>query len=727
MSSSRKIKFVRQLDTTDCGPACLTMITQYFGANYTLDYLNELCQKSIVGVDFISLSNASVQLGLETQAIRIAADVFSEEALPCILHWNNNHFVVLYKVVKNGRDTYFYIADPAFKKHKLPKSEFIKHFEKGDSGYGYAMLFSKNELFESLKSQHNVQSIHKYALTYLKTYKYKFLQLILLMFLTSCVTLVIPYTAQLLVDKAIKFNDYSLLTLLILAQFALFLGDSLLSFLRNWLTIYVSGKIGLHIIQDFLRKLFKLPMPFFDSKSYGDLSQRINDHARLEQFLTSDLVNSLFSIANLVVYTTIVYTYGLSFFLIFTSCIFLGMIWMYGFQEKRKKVENLQFQKQVVSQNKLHEIVGGIQDIKLFGIQNQHNESWSEIQQALVQLELKSAKIDMLQSFGYSLFQHGKNILLTFLAALAVMKDQLSLGGLLSLSFILGQTSGPLNQLLSFAHSLQDAKLSMRRLLSIQLLKEEVFNEDEEVDFVPGDICFNAVTFSYVGQHTTLLKSLSFTIPQGKTTAIVGESGSGKTTLLRMLLGYYQEFEGEITIGNKSLNTMDASVLRNAISTVMQDGYIFDQSFLYNITLCNEDEIDEKRFADAIKIAHLTDFVQENLKGNLHLKIGVNGLKISGGQQQRVLIARAIYKKASYFLFDEATSALDTENESIIMNNLYSYFAGNTVVLVAHRLSTIKNADNILVLKDGSLVEQGNHEVLLKKKGRYFDLIKNQL
>ncbi len=727
MTSSRKIKFVRQLDTTDCGPACLAMITQYFGANYTLDFLNELCQKSMVGIDFISLSNASAQLGLETKAIRIAAEDFSEETLPCMLHWNNNHFVVLYDIEKKGIETNFYIADPAFKKHKLAKSEFVKQFEKGESGYGYAMLFSKNEKFISIKSQHKIQSIHHYAFIYLKAYKYKFLQLIFLMLLTSCVTLVIPYTSQLLVDKAIKLKDYSLLSLLIIAQFALFLGDSLLSFLRNWLTIYVSGKIGLHIIQDFLRKLFKLPMHFFDSKSYGDLSQRINDHARLEQFLTSDLVNTLFSITNLIVYTVIVYTYGLLFFLLFSTCITLGMIWMYSFQEKRKKVENLQFQKQVESQNKLHEIVGGIQDIKLFGVQNQHNDSWSGIQQDLVKLELKSAKIDMLQNFGYSLFQHGKNILLTYLAALAVMNNQLSLGGLLSLSFILGQTSGPLNQLLSFAHSLQDAKLSMRRLLSIQLLKEESFSEKEETNFIPGDIQFNKVNFNYAGQHTALLKSLSFHIPQGKTTAIVGESGSGKTTLLRILLGYYHQYEGEIIIGNRSLKNMEPSVLRNYISTVMQDGYIFDHSFLYNITLCKEDEIDKQRFIEAITIAHLSDFVKENLKGNIQLKIGINGLKLSGGQQQRILIARAVYKKAAYFLLDEATSSLDTENEHIIMKNLYHYFKGNTMILVAHRLSTIKNADNILVLKDGNLVEQGTHEELLKIQGRYFELIKNQL
>ncbi len=727
MTSSRKIKFVRQLDTADCGPACLTMITQYFGAKYTLDYLNELCQKSMVGIDFISLSNASLQLGLETKAIRIAADDFSEETLPCMLHWNNNHFVVLFRVEKKGRETYFYIADPAFKKYKLSKSEFVNHFEKGESGYGYAMLFSKNETFDSIQSQHQMQSIYQYAFVYLKTYKYKFFQLIFLMFLTSCVTLVIPYTAQLLVDKAIKFNDYSLLTLLIIAQFSLFIGDTLLSFLRNWLTIYVSGKIGLHIIQDFLQKLFKLPMHFFDSKSYGDLSRRINDHSRLEQFLTSDLVNTLFSITNLIVYTVIVYTYGASFFVLFSICIFLGMVWMYSFQEKRKKVENLQFQKQVESQNKLHEIVGGIQDIKLFGVQNQHNNSWSDIQQDLVKLELKSAKIDMLQNFGYSLFQHGKNILLTFMAALAVMNNHLSLGGLLSLSFVLGQTANPLNQLLTFAHSLQDAKLSMRRLLSIQLLKEESITQNEEVEFIPGDIHFRDVNFSYLGQHTSLLNSLSFDIPKGKTTAIVGESGSGKTTLLRMLLGYYQKFEGEIEIGNKSLKNIDTTALRSSISTVIQDGYIFDQSFLYNITLCNEEEIDENRFIEAITIAHLVDFVRENLKGNLQMKIGINGLQLSGGQQQRVLIARAVYKKAAYFLFDEATSSLDTENEYVIMTNLYKYFVGHTVVLVAHRLSTIKNADNILVLKEGRLVEQGTHEELLRKQGRYFELIKNQL
>ena len=725
MFSSRKIKFIRQIDSTDCGTACLSMITHYFGASYSLDYLNELCQKSITGIDFISLSNAAQQVGLSTSAIRMGVDDFSEETLPCILHWNNNHFVVLYKVKAVGKTTYFYIADPAFNKHKVTKSVFEKHFIKPNVEIGYAMHFTKEAFFDVLKQKQQKFNVSRYSLKYIKTYYQKFLQIIGLMILASSITLIIPYTTQLMVDKAMKYKNEQLLQLLLFAQLGLFFGDSLISFFRTWLSTYLSGKIGLDIIQDFLKKLFKLPMHFFDTKSYGDLSQRINDHSRLEQFLTSDLVSTLFSITNIIIYSFVVWMYGLTIFTIFIVSILLGIVWMYAFQAKRRNVEFLQFQKHVESQNILHEIVGGIQDVKLFGVEEFQNTNWKTTQQESMHLSLKSTKIDMFQSMGYSFFQSGKNIVITYLAAQLVMNEQLSFGGLLSLSFVLGQTTNPLNQLLTFAHSYQEAKLSMNRLLSIQLLKEE--NSTNDLELIPGDIVFRSLNFKYNGQYTSMIRDLNVVIPAGKTTAIVGESGSGKTTLLRLMLGYYQEFEGELLLGNLSLKEIPSKQLRSHLSTVMQQGYLFDQSFLYNIILGKEEEIDLERFHRAIEIANLTDFVCDNLRGNLETKIGVNGLQLSGGQKQRVLIARAVYKQASYFLFDEATSALDTENENQIIQNIHHYFKDKTVVLVAHRLSTVRHADHILVMHEGKLVEQGNHTDLLLKRGKYFELVKNQM
>ena len=725
MFSSRKIKFVRQVDSTECGTACLAMISRYFGANYTLDYLNELCQKSIQGVDFSSLSYAAKQIGLTTQAIRISVDDFSEETLPSILHWNNNHFVVLYRVQQIGRSTYFFIADPAFKKYKISKKEFQSYFLKQGEDFGYAMLFTKETAFKIIQKQQRKFELSKYTFKYINSYRRQFLFIIGLMLLASSITLVIPYTTQWMVDKAMKYKNEHLLQLLLFAQLGLFFGDSLISFFRTWFSTYVSGKIGLDIIQDFLQKLFKLPMRFFDTKSYGDLAQRIQDHTRLEQFLTSDLVSTFFSVTNIIIYSFVVWMYGLTIFSIFLVSIALGLLWMYFLQPKRRKIEFLQFQKQVESQNILHEIVGGIQDVKLFGVEEQQNTNWKNTQKESVALSLKSTKIDMYQSIGYSFFQSGKNILITYFAALMVMHQQLSFGGLLSLSFVLGQVNNPLNQLLTFAHSYQEAKFSMQRLLSIQLLKEEVSSND--VELIPGSILFRSFNFKYFGQHKSMIKDLNVMIPQGKTTAIVGESGSGKTTLLRLILGYYQDYDGELLLGEHNLKDLPANLLRSQLSTVMQQGFLFDQSFLYNIILGKEEEIDLERFQRAIEIANLTEFVRDNLRGNLATKIGVNGLQLSGGQKQRVLIARAVYKNASYFIFDEATSALDTENEAQIMRNLNRYFTGKTVILVAHRLSTIKNADQILVMHEGQLVEQGNHDALCAIKGKYFNLIKNQL
>ena len=725
MFSSRKIKLIRQLDSTDCGTSCLLMISRYFGANYTLDYLNELCHKSILGVDFSGLSNAAKQIGLTTQAIRIGVENFSEETLPCILHWNNNHFVVLYRVKKTAKTTFFFVADPAFKKHKITKLEFQNHFVKQDEDFGYAMLFSKEASFEMHKNQQRKFDVSPFMYKYIKSYRLQFLQIIGLMLLASLITLILPYTTQLMVDKAMKYKNQQLLQLLLLAQLGLFFGDSVISFFRTWLSTYVSGKIGLDIIQDFLQKLFKLPMRFYDTKSYGDLSQRIQDHARLEQFLTSDLVSTLFSVTNIVIYSIVVWMYGPTIFSIFMVSIVLGIFWMYSLQPKRRKIEFLQFQKQVESQNILHEIVGGIQDVKLFGVEEQQNTNWKNTQQASAKLSLKSTKIDMYQSMGYSFFQSGKNILITYISAQMVMNQQLSFGGLLSLSFVLGQVNNPLNQLLTFAHSYQEAKLSMQRLLSIQLLKEEISSNDFELK--SGNIVFRSFNFKYFGQYTSMIQDLNVVIPQGKTTAIVGESGSGKTTLLRLILGYYQDYEGELLLGEHNMKDLSSSLLRSQLSTVMQQGFLFDHSFLYNIILSKEEEIDVERFQRAIEIANLTEFVRDNLRGNLATKIGENGLQLSGGQKQRVLIARAIYKKAAYFIFDEATSALDTENEAKIMRNLHRYFTGKTVILVAHRLSTIKNADQILVMHEGRLVEQGNHDELCAKQGEYFNLIKNQL
>lgn len=725
MFSSRKIKLIRQVDSTECGTACLSMITRYFGANYSLDYLNELCHKSVLGVDFSSLSNAAKQIGMTTQAIRIGVDDFSEETLPCMLHWNNNHFVVLYRVKKTARTTYFYVADPAFKKHKVSKKEFQQFFLKQDQDFGYAMLFSKEASFEYLKKQQREFRVSKYTYKYIHAYRRYFFRIIGLMLVASLITLIIPYTTQLMVDKAMKYKNEQLLQLLLFAQLGLFLGDSLISFFRTWLSTYVSGKIGMDIMQDFLHKLFKLPMRFFETTSYGDLSQRIHEHTRLEQFLTSDLVNTLFSITNIIIYAIVIGMYGLTVFSIFLISIFLGIFWMYYFQPKRKKIEFLQFQKQVESQNILHEIVGGINDVKLFGVEEQQNTNWKNTQQASAKLSLKSTKIDMLQSMGYSFFQSGKNIWITYVAAQLVIHEQLSFGGLLSLSFVLGQVSNPLNQLLTFAHAYQETKLSMQRLLNIQFLKEE--NSKNDYPIQPGDIVFKSFNFSYFGQSKSMIHDLNVVIPVGKTTAIVGESGSGKTTLLRLILGYYNDYEGELLLGGISMKDIPSNVLRSQLSTVMQQGFLFDHSFLYNIILSNEEEIDIERFQRALEIANLTEFVHDNLRGNLDTKIGANGLQLSGGQRQRILIARAIYKKAAYFIFDEATSALDTENEAQIMQNLHRYFTGKTVILVAHRLSTIKNADQILVMHAGQLVEQGNHETLCAKKGKYYTLIKNQL
>lgn len=711
----------------DCGPACLSMIASYFGKNYSLDYLRQMCYITREGVSLVSINDAAESLGFKTYMAHLDFETLIKDCpLPAILHWNQDHFVVLYKVVRNK---YFVIGDPAHGIIKINKETFLRSYISTATDTGTALLLEPTPAFYSKETIKSGQSNYGFVYKYLKPFKRYLIQLILGMFLASFISLVFPYVTKFLIDEGIGKNNISVVYLVLLSQFFLFVGSTIIELLRNWLLLHINSRISLNIISDFLLKLLKLPISFFDSKAVGDLSQRIADHHRIDSFLTNTLISSVFSFISILVFSVILFFYSPSIFYTFFSLSVLGVIWIFIFQRRRKELDYRRFARNREYQDKLYEMIVGMQEIKLFGSETTKRWEWERLQIKFFKLNIKTLALEQWQQTGFNFFTSLKNILISFLAAKEVMEGNITLGTLLSISYIIGQTNGPITQLTNFFKSAQDAKLSMDRLEEIHLKKgeEEKASINKEIKEVGHeDIYFDDVSFQYEGPNSEfVLSNVSFCIPRNKVTAIVGVSGSGKTTLMKLLLGFYRPVNGKIWVGDTDLQELSMKMWRSICGTVMQDGYIFYDTIARNIAVDGK-PIDERRMENAVEIASIRSFI-EGLPLGYTTKIGASGVGISGGQKQRILIARAIYKNPQYLFFDEATSSLDANNEKLIINNLNDFFLGKTVVVIAHRLSTVKHADQIIVLDQGKIVEIGTHKDLSISKGRYFELVKNQL
>jgi len=726
-----KLNFVAQENQMDCGPACLSMITSYFGRQYSMQYLRDECYITRAGVSLLGIKVAAEKIGFTCTAAKADLDSLANMNVPCILYWEQNHFVILIKRNrKKSKNGYTYkIADPAYGIYNVSEERLLKSWT-GSTDLGVLMLLEPTSKFYSASSTisavktPNILSLLKYLTPHKKSMSW----IAFFLLLESLVALVFPLLTQKLIDEGVELKNLSIISYILLAQLAFFLGGIVSNILRTWLMLIVGTKVSLQIISDFLKKIIQLPLKVFDSKLKGDFQQRIRDQERIERFLTSQSLLTLFSLITFSIFFFVLYLYDWRIMLLYIILTIVSVIWSFYWIEKRKVLDYFAFRYRSESIDAIHEIIEGVSEMKLNQFEELKHEEWKKLQMKLYESNRKLLKLNQFQIAGHQFINQLKNILVTFLSAYFVVNGNMTIGGLLSVSYIIGQMNSPINQLIEFIRSFQEAKLSISRLEEINDIHGEELDSDREIPEPQenNQIFLNNVSFQYGAPSSPfVLKNISLEIPNGKVLAIVGASGSGKTTLLKLLLKFYSPTKGEIYYNGGNLNEISAKSLRTQSGVVMQDGFIFSDTIERNI-VTGHDAPDITKLRQAISTANIDKFIDE-LPLNFRTKIGAGGNGISGGQKQRILIARAVYKNPRYFFLDEATSALDSENEKIIHENLRAFYKGKTVVIVAHRLSTVRNADKIIVLKNGSIIEEGSHSELVNKRCEYFSLIRNQL
>lgn len=730
----KRIKAIIQPDAMDCGPVSLKIIAKYYGKEFALDYLRKITFTVKEGVSLFAISEAAEQIGFKTIGGRLTFDILSKQAvLPCIVHWDQNHFVVIYKIKPKNifrKQAKIYMVDPAFGKIKYDEKEFKLHWisaKSNDKDKGIVLLLEPTQKFYQQKEIKIKKRKLSYLLTFFFKYKKYIVQLVLGLLLGSIFQLIFPFLTQAIVDIGIKNQDVSFIYSILLAQIILVLSRMSVEFIRNWILLHISTRINISLISDFFIKLMRLPMSFFDTKLTGDILQRIEDHRRIESFLTTKTLSTVFSFFSLIILGIVLWFYSFKIFMIFFIGSIIYTIWILVFLKRRREIDYKFFEVRAKNQSNTYQIIQGMQEIKLQNKENQKRWEWEDIQADMYKVNTSALKLIQIQTAGNIFINESKNILITFVAALAVINNEMTLGMMLATQYIIGQLTLPIDQTVSFIHDLQDAKISLERINEIHLKEDENDKKKyQSLMFSDKTIIIKNLVFQYEGpQSKRVLNNINFTIPEGKVTAIVGASGSGKTTLLKLLLGYYLPIEGQIEIDNKNLQDINSNFWRNQCGVVMQDGYIFTESIAQNIASI-EDEIDKKRLLHAAKIANIHEFIM-SLPLKYNTIIGREGKNLSQGQQQRILLARAIYKNPDFLVLDEATNSLDANNEKIISNNLENFYKNKTVIIVAHRLSTVMNADQIVVLNDGDLIEIGTHKELTKEKGIYYYLVKNQL
>lgn len=715
-----------QYDSMDCGPSCLRMIALYYGRDISLVYIRELCCATNRGVSFLGLDRAAKLMGFDTICAKIKLDQMAKSVpLPCILHWNSEHYVVLYKVKKKLGKKYYFVSDPIGARFKYSEKEFMNCWLNKD-GLGVVFCMEPNQNFFDANNRKQHLGI-RWFFQYMKPYYGGMFQVLMGLFFGSLLLLVFPFFTQAIVDYGIGNRNLGFIWTILIAQILLILGSSAIGFIRSWVLLHVGMRINLTIISDFILKLTKLPMSFFDSKMIGDVLQRIGDNSRIKEFVTETSLSILFSILNIIILSVIVFIYNIWIFLIFSIGSLLHIGWILLFMKKRAVLDKKMFAQTSSSQSNIIQLVMGMQEIKLCGCENQKRWEWEDVQAEIYSIAIRGLSLLQYQQSGAILLLQLKNALITALIASLTIRGQMTLGMMMSIQYIIGQLNSPIEQLIQFVRKYQDAKLSLERLNDIYEIEEEICNTSRLITKIPNDtITIHDVSFKYDKLSTKyIIDNVSLQIPKGKVTAIVGLSGSGKTTLLKLLLGFYIPEKGAIFIGNQNLSKYDIREWRKHCGVVMQEGYIFSDTIAANIAP-GVNHINQDRLIECAHTANILGYV-ETLPMGFNTIIGGDGLGLSMGQKQRILIARAMYKNPNYILMDEATNSLDATNESEIMERMRFFLRGKTALIIAHRLSTIQNADNIIVMENGRIIEQGTHAYLISKQGKYYDLIRKQL
>ncbi|HRX49268.1 MAG TPA: peptidase domain-containing ABC transporter [Spirochaetota bacterium] len=743
--------FFKQHDSMDCGPACLRMVAMHYGKSYSLQSLRSRSFITRSGVSMLGISNAAEEIGFRTLGYHLSWEQLRDEVpLPCIAHWNQRHFVVIYGIKKQrripcifnrtppeglksnrSRNYLIYIADPASGLLKYTEKEFLNCWhsnQKEGIKEGAVLLLEPTAEFYNKEDEDRENLKFLYLLNYLKPYRRYIFQLILGLVTASIISLIFPFLTQSLVDTGIVNSNLAFVVMVLIAQLILTLSQTANGLLRNWINLHVTSRVSISLISDFLIKLMKLPISFFDMKLIGDIMQRIGDHNRIRSFLTDSLISIIFAVITLVMYTVIMASYNLGILAVFLTGSLFYVGWVLIFLKRRRELDYKRFQQSAANQSNIVQLVTGMQEIKLNGCEKQKRWEWERIQIKLFKVSLKSMMLNQNQQLGAVFINQAKDILISFLSAHAVIKGEMTLGMMMAVQYIIGQLNAPIQQFIGFTQAAQDARISLERLGEIHNRDDEEKPDDAKINDIPADkdIEIRKLCFQYEGPDSEkVLDNISFIIPAKKITAIVGVSGSGKTTLIKLLLGFYNPVKGDVLIGGTALSRFSQREWRRCCGVVMQEGFIFSDTIAGNIGLT--DEMPDKQKIDrATETASIKEFV-ENLPLGYNTRIGNDGHGLSTGQKQRILIARAVYKEPDFIFLDEATNSLDARNEKAIMENLSAFFKGRTVVVVAHRLSTVKNADKIVVLEKGRLVEEGTHRELVETKGAYYNLVKEQL
>ncbi len=720
--------FVKQFDAMDCGPACLKMIAGFYGKDFSLDYLRKKCFITREGVSFLGLSEAADSVGFRTLGVKIPFDLLKEKVtLPCIVHWQQRHFVVVYRI-KNDK---VWIADPSTGLIRYSREEFEKKWATTLTDgiqKGLALIVEPTPALYDTENKPEKAGGFRFLFKYFRLYRKYLGQLLLGLFIGSGIQLIIPFLTQAIIDVGLNNNDIGFIYLILFAQLALVAGRMSVEFIRGWLLLHIGSRVNVAIVSGFLQKLMALPVAFFDTKLTGDILQRIEDNNRIEEFLTSASLSIMFSFVNLLVFGIVLAIFSTKIFVLFLAGTGLYILWVSLFMKSRATLDDLRFKEMSASNSKLINIINGMQEIKLTQSELSKRWDWEKHQANIFGLKVRGLGLIQYQSAGATLINEVMNILITIVAAASVLKGDMTLGMMLAVQFIIGQMNVPVNQIIGFFRMSQDAKMSLDRLSEVHNMEDEEPESENKIRKLPDNknIQITDLSYQYEGPRSPYaLKNTSLLIEEDKITAIVGVSGSGKTTLLKMLLGFYQPVTGGITIGDTDLSRISLKLWREKVGAVMQDGFLFPDTIAGNIAPGSE-PVDENRLIMAAETANVEGFIK-SLPLGFNTKIGANGHGLSEGQKQRLLIARVIYKNPEILIFDEATNSLDANTERVIVENLSDFFRGKTVIIVAHRLSTVRNADKIVVLDNGQIIETGNHENLIEKRGAYYNLVKNQL